>query len=64
MHTLKKELEMLNTTVKQKDILYTYKEGTVTVVVCRPKGQRRPITAKPKGSLGHYGRTNAFGVRV
>jgi len=55
---------MLNTTVRQRDILYTYKEGTVTVVVCKPKMPRKPITAKHKGSLGHCGRTNAFGVRV
>lgn len=55
---------MLNTTVKQKDILYTYKDGTVTVIVCKPKKERRAITAKAKGSLKHCGRTNAFGVCV
>lgn len=51
--------------MKQTKIFDTYvsKEGII-ITVYRPKKQPRPVTAKPKGSSRHYGRVNAFGVRV
>ena len=55
---------MSTTQIKPKDILYTYKEGGVTVLVCKPRWPRKTVTAKPKGSTKHCGRTNAYGQRV
>ena len=52
------------TTVKQRDVLYTYKEGTVTVTVCKPRWPRKSVTVKPKGSIKHCGRTNVYGQRI
>ena len=51
--------------MKQQKAISTYvsKEGIV-ITVYAPAKQPKPVTAKPKGSSRHYGRTNAFGVRV
>jgi hypothetical protein len=64
MYKLQKGAHMLYTTVKQKDILYTYTENTVQVVVCKPRMPRKSITVKPRGSLKHCGKTNVYGQRI
>lgn len=51
--------------MQQQKIVKTYvsEEGYV-ITVYAAKKQPKPVTAKPKGSLKHCGRTNLFGVRV
>jgi hypothetical protein len=51
--------------MKQQRVVKTYvgEQGIVIRVYAAPR-QPRPVTAKPKGSSKHLGRTNVFGVRV
>jgi hypothetical protein len=51
--------------MKAAKIVKTYvsTEGIVITVYAAAK-QPKPISAKPKGSSKHCGRTNLFGIRV
>jgi hypothetical protein len=58
-------VKQLEPKMKAAKIVKTYvsTEGIVITVYAAAK-QPKPISAKPKGSSKHCGRTNLFGIRV